>query len=493
MSDVIKSEEYLEDYEVIFYKGINVYLPRSIEGIENSKDLYNSKKRLIKLLDHVEVLFREKRITLSFSDVVNNVIFRKKIESKNKNLDFTEAGYYDLSNKSISINADLIKENDYNFLLFTLLHEIGHAIQDNYLRKVLFNKDLKSTSYLESSSYNYFFAISNFLIEVKNMIKLTKDSTTDIEDFYDKYKDNTHFSLIGLEGIEYILGYLILISCIIHSVVFLNENKTLMIKNKQDLYDALEAYDLIEKYKIDIKTFNKLIKKVSKFNPNVLDNIINKTNKNFKKDKFLLLYNNFAENVKEKKEISIEDFLVNFSFKNIEKYNSVSFIDVIVDELNFVTLKDQAKVFLNLSAEIEKKVEKSVSISESNIDYILDNFLYNKDKNQEVYIPKNLSALIKKKYEENKNLYSTKIEALEKTFISIFPSEYSTKSEFEHFAELFAYFIIEPEKLMKWQINLIKNVMTISRAINNKEIMKAHKNSVGSLLNEYIKEFTRLI
>ena len=104
-----------------------------------------------------------------------------------------------------------------------------------------------------------------------------------------------------------------------------------------------------------------------------------------------------------------------------------------------------------------------------------------------------MSTLIKKKYEENKNLYATKIEALEKTFINIFPSEYSTKNEFEHFAELFAYFILEPDKLMKWQINLIKNVMTISRAINNREIMKAHKNKAGMLLNEYIKEFTRLI
>ena len=493
MSNIIETEEYLEDYEVIFYKGINVYLPRSIEGIENSKDLHNSKKRLIKLIEHVEVLLKEKRITLKISDVVENVIFRKKIENKNKNLDFIEAGYYDLSNKSISINADLIKEDDYNFLLYTLLHEIGHAIQDNYLRKVLFNKDLKSISYLESSSYNYFFAISNFLVEVKNMIKLTKDSTTDIEDFYDEYKDNTHFSLVGLEGIEYFLGYLILIACIIQSVVFLNENKTFLIKNKEDLYDALESYELIEKYKIDIKAFDNLIKKVSKFNPAVLNNIISKTNTNFKKNNFLLLYDNFAENIKENKEISIEDFLVNFSFKNIEKYNIVSFIDVIVDELNFVTLKDQAKVFLNLSNETEKKVEKSIKVSESNIDYILDNFLYNKDKNQEVYIPKKLSTLIKKKYEENKNLYATKIEALEKTFINIFPSEYSTKNEFEHFAELFAYFILEPDKLMKWQINLIKNVMTISRAINNREIMKAHKNKAGMLLNEYIKEFTRLI
>ena len=495
MNDNVKSEEEV-GYEKIFYRGLYVYIPNKILGEEDPKKIYIVKKRLLAVLDKVEALFKSRRITLKIADIVNVIIFKDDVANINnrdlRDNEFVGAFYHKIDKSiSIGIRFHLYYDNFFDKMVQTLIHEIGHAIQDNFLRKIALDDNESLKSYLESSAYKYFYSISEYFVNLKDTVNKVKNNAIDLEEYYSKYKDDEYMSISGISGIDYILSYLLFLNCTIYVISHnLIENNNYKLRSENDLYNAIDYYTPLERYKFNSHDFKEYIENTKRQTGNSINYIISSINDAFEKKSFLSLYYNFFMAFKDKEEVEVKDFLEHFSYKKISQLNGLILLDLIVYEIRSSN-EEIGKIFHSLDINVRHKLDQSKKTADVDVDWLLDTFLHR--ENEAGRIPKSLSAYIKREYEENVNLYDSKAEALEEALISIFPTEYGSTNEEEHFSELFMKWVTRSDKLMQWEINLMNNVMTISRAINNKEIMKAHKNNSGSLLKEYIKVITRLI
>ncbi len=383
-------------------------------------------------LSHIQNLFEKRRIDVRLSDIFKYVLL---IGSKEAGEDFSDK-------MSTTYNWDAI------FIPPKNLIAINNMFSDN-----LYNRSLSKLS-IEGFDQNYSNMLYILTHEIGHAVQdcfITKEA----RDYYD--------------GISNLFINLAKISDVTESnriLLYDNALKTVIITIYEEIKKEVLKKDYYQGHALNYEDLCDLLsnQEINSVNE-ILTEILNSES-----------INDFRDYIEKYHGSSEEHSFVNLAnklFLNKHAYNIVDIVLGDVDESNITRLEE----ILAYAGEYHK-VKKELEVNRKKKLYSYITELVNSAKGEfKNFFIDSLESLTELNFGD---MYKAVEDIVEELFVS----SYSTENVKEDFAEHFAHFIVNREKMSDWNANRIINTLDMSRAFG-KELMKAHKDF--KILKKYLK------
>lgn len=411
-NNVVLDKKYFK--EKVYHEGITIIVTKGC------KDKHV--KKTIDCLSHIQELFKARKINVSLSRIFKYLLL---IGSKAAEKNFSDhigerlgwlALYYDTKdliaiNNIFNMSKYEYDDDDVNIEGFTKSHI---DMVYNLTHEIGHAVHLK---FITKEAKDYYDGISNLFI---NLAKISDNTKSNRILFYD------------------------------------NALKVLVITIYEKIKKEIIKKDYYQNYTLSYEDLCDLLsyQEISSVNK-ILSQILNSN-----------LINDFKEYIEEYQD-SNEEYnvtnLVNTLFLNNHTQNIINIVLGSVDESNITRLSE----ILAYAGEYQR-VEKELKLNRKKklYEYITELVNSSKGEFKNFFIDslENLTELN----------FGDMYKAVEDIVEELFVSSYSTENIKEDFAEHFAHFILNRDKMSDWNVNRIVNTLDISRAFG-KELMKAHK------------------